>query len=68
MRMLPQVREHGIRANSISLCVTENGATRIQLENTRSGSATCFGKTLLARVGGTEEVANIALFLSSGES
>ncbi len=34
MRVLPQVREHGIRANSISLCVIENGATRIQLENT----------------------------------
>ena len=33
MRVLPQVREHGIRANSISLCVIENGATRIQLEN-----------------------------------
>ncbi len=34
MRVRPQVREHGIRANSISLCVIENGATRIQLENT----------------------------------
>jgi NAD(P)-dependent dehydrogenase (short-subunit alcohol dehydrogenase family) len=60
-------REHGIRANSISPGLIETNQTREQLKDPEWASA-MLGKTLLGRLGRPEEVANLALFLASGES
>jgi NAD(P)-dependent dehydrogenase (short-subunit alcohol dehydrogenase family) len=60
-------RDHGIRANSISPGIIETNQTREQLENPE-WAGTMLGKTLLGRLGRPEEVANVALFLASGES
>jgi NAD(P)-dependent dehydrogenase (short-subunit alcohol dehydrogenase family) len=60
-------RVHGIRANSISPGVIETNQTREQLKAPEWASA-MLGKTLLGRLGRPEEVANVALFLASGES
>jgi NAD(P)-dependent dehydrogenase (short-subunit alcohol dehydrogenase family) len=60
-------REHGIRVNSISPGLIESNATRAQLDNPEWASY-MLGKTLLGRLGRPEEVANVALFLASGES
>jgi NAD(P)-dependent dehydrogenase (short-subunit alcohol dehydrogenase family) len=60
-------REHGIRANSISPGLIETNQTREQLKDPEWASA-MLGKTLLGRLGRPEEVANVALFLASGES
>src|SRR4029079_15541308 len=60
-------REHGIRVNSISPGLIESNATRHQLEDPEWASA-ILGKTLLGRLGRAEEVANVALFLSSDDS
>jgi len=60
-------REHGIRANSICLGLIETNQTREQLKDPEWASA-ILGKTLLGRLGRSEEVANVALFLASDES
>ncbi len=60
-------REHGIRANSISPGVIETNQTREQLKDPE-WAGYMLGKTLLARLGRPEEVANVALFLASDES
>jgi NAD(P)-dependent dehydrogenase (short-subunit alcohol dehydrogenase family) len=60
-------REHGIRANSISPGVIETNQTREQLKDPE-WAGYMLGKTLLGRLGRPEEVANVALFLASGES
>ncbi|HEY2902252.1 MAG TPA: SDR family oxidoreductase, partial [Polyangia bacterium] len=60
-------REHGIRANSISPGIIETNQTRKQLQDPE-WAGTMLGKTLLGRLGRPEEVANVALFLASGES
>jgi NAD(P)-dependent dehydrogenase (short-subunit alcohol dehydrogenase family) len=60
-------RENGIRVNSISPGLIESNATRAQLDNPEWASY-MLGKTLLGRLGRPEEVANVALFLASGES
>jgi NAD(P)-dependent dehydrogenase (short-subunit alcohol dehydrogenase family) len=60
-------RGHGIRANSISPGLIETNQTREQLKDPEWASA-MLGKTLLGRLGRPEEVANVALFLASGES
>jgi NAD(P)-dependent dehydrogenase (short-subunit alcohol dehydrogenase family) len=60
-------REHGIRANSISPGLIETNQTREQLKDTEWARA-MLGRTLLARLGRPEEVANVALFLASDES
>jgi NAD(P)-dependent dehydrogenase (short-subunit alcohol dehydrogenase family) len=60
-------RKHGIRANSISPGLIESNATRAQLEDP-AWAAAMLGKTLLGRLGRPQEVANVALFLASGES
>jgi NAD(P)-dependent dehydrogenase (short-subunit alcohol dehydrogenase family) len=60
-------RDHGIRANSISPGVIETNQTREQLKDPK-WAADVLGKTLLGRLGRPEEVANVALFLASGES
>ena len=60
-------RDHGIRANSISPGIIETNQTREQLEDPE-WAGTMLGKTLLGRLGRPEEVANVALFLASGES
>jgi NAD(P)-dependent dehydrogenase (short-subunit alcohol dehydrogenase family) len=60
-------REHGIRANSISPGIIETNQTREQLKDPE-WAGTMLGKTLLGRLGRPEEVANVALFLASGES
>jgi NAD(P)-dependent dehydrogenase (short-subunit alcohol dehydrogenase family) len=60
-------RDHGIRANSISPGVIETNQTREQLKDPE-WAGYMLGKTLLGRLGRPEEVANVALFLASGES
>jgi NAD(P)-dependent dehydrogenase (short-subunit alcohol dehydrogenase family) len=60
-------RTHGIRANSISPGVIETNQTREQLKDPE-WAGYMLGKTLLGRLGQPEEVANVALFLSSDES
>jgi NAD(P)-dependent dehydrogenase (short-subunit alcohol dehydrogenase family) len=60
-------REHGIRANSISPGVIETNQTLEQLRDPK-WAGYMLGKTLLGRLGRPEEVANVALFLASGES
>jgi len=60
-------REHGIRANSVSPGLIETNQTREQLKDPEWASA-MLGKTLLGRLGRSEEVANVALFLASDES
>jgi NAD(P)-dependent dehydrogenase (short-subunit alcohol dehydrogenase family) len=60
-------REHGIRANSISPGIIETNQTREQLKDPEWADY-MLGKTLLGRLGRPEEIANVALFLASGES
>jgi len=60
-------REYGIRANSISPGLIETNQTRDQLKDPER-AASMLGKTLLGRLGRSEEVANVALFLASDES
>lgn len=60
-------REYGIRANSISPGIIETSQSREQL-NDKEWADYMLGKTLLARLGKPEEVANVALFLACGES
>jgi NAD(P)-dependent dehydrogenase (short-subunit alcohol dehydrogenase family) len=60
-------RDHGIRANSISPGVIETDQTREQLKDPE-WAGYVLGKTLLGRLGRPEDVANVALFLASGES
>src|SRR3984957_12538045 len=60
-------RDHGIRANSISPGVIETNQTRQQPKDPEWADY-MLGKTLLGRLGRPEEVANVALFLASGES
>jgi NAD(P)-dependent dehydrogenase (short-subunit alcohol dehydrogenase family) len=60
-------REHGIRVNSISPGLIESNATRAQLQDPEWAEY-MLGKTLLGRLGRPEEVANVALFLTSDES
>src|ERR1700731_5229335 len=60
-------REYGIRANSISPGVIETNQTREQLKDPE-WAGYMLGKTLLGRLGRPDEVANVALFLASGES
>jgi NAD(P)-dependent dehydrogenase (short-subunit alcohol dehydrogenase family) len=60
-------REHGIRANSISPGIIETNQTREQLKDPE-WAGYMLGKTLLGRLGQPQEVANVALFLASGES
>jgi NAD(P)-dependent dehydrogenase (short-subunit alcohol dehydrogenase family) len=60
-------REHGIRANSISPGLIESNATREEL-NDPEWASHMLGKTLLGRLGRPEEVANVTLFLASGDS
>jgi NAD(P)-dependent dehydrogenase (short-subunit alcohol dehydrogenase family) len=62
-----EVREHGIRANSISPGVIETNQTREQLKDLEWASY-MLGKTLLGRLGRPEEVANVALFLATDDS
>jgi NAD(P)-dependent dehydrogenase (short-subunit alcohol dehydrogenase family) len=62
-----EAREHGIRANSISLGLIESNATREQL-NDPEWASYMLGRTLLGRLGRPEEVANVALFLAADES
>jgi NAD(P)-dependent dehydrogenase (short-subunit alcohol dehydrogenase family) len=59
---------HGIRVNSISPGLIESGATRAQLSDADGWARQMLGRTLLGRLGQPEEVASVALFLSSGES
>ena len=60
-------RDYGIRVNSISPGIVETNQTREQL-NDPEWAGYMLGKTLLGRLGRPEEVANVALFLASGES
>jgi NAD(P)-dependent dehydrogenase (short-subunit alcohol dehydrogenase family) len=60
-------RDYGIRVNSISPGIIETNQTREQLKDPEWASY-MLGKTLLGRLGRPEEVANVALFLASGES
>jgi NAD(P)-dependent dehydrogenase (short-subunit alcohol dehydrogenase family) len=60
-------RDYGIRVNSISPGIIETNQTREQLEDPE-WAGYMLGKTLLGRLGRPEEVANVALFLASGES
>jgi NAD(P)-dependent dehydrogenase (short-subunit alcohol dehydrogenase family) len=59
--------EHGIRVNSISPGLIESNATRGELDD-EGWAREMLGRTLLGRFGKPEEVANVALFLSSDES
>jgi NAD(P)-dependent dehydrogenase (short-subunit alcohol dehydrogenase family) len=59
--------DDGIRVNSISPGFIESGATRGELEDGEFGRQ-MRDRTLLGRFGQPEEVANVALFLASGES
>ena len=60
-------REHGIRANSISPGIIETKQTQEQLKD-KEWADYMVGKTLVRRLGKPVEVANVALFLASGES
>jgi NAD(P)-dependent dehydrogenase (short-subunit alcohol dehydrogenase family) len=61
--------EHGIRVNSISPGLIRSGANRDHLEDSTGGFAReMVERTLLGRLGEPEDVANLALFLASGES
>lgn len=60
-------REYGIRANSISPGIIETNQTREQLKDPE-WAASMLGKTLLGRLGQAEEIANVALFLTSDDS
>ena len=62
-----ELREYGIRANSISPGVIETNQTREQLKDPE-WSGYMLGKTLLGRLGRPEEVANVAIFLASDDS
>jgi NAD(P)-dependent dehydrogenase (short-subunit alcohol dehydrogenase family) len=57
----------GIRVNSISPGFIESNSTRGELEDEEFGRE-MRDRTLLGRFGQPEEVANVALFLASGES
>ena len=59
--------EHGIRVNSISPGFIESNATRGELED-EAWAREMLGRTLLGRFGQPEDVANVALFLTSDES
>ena len=59
---------HGIRVNSISPGLIESGATRAQLGEGDGWARQMLDRTLLGRLGQPEEVANVALFLSSDDS
>ena len=56
-----------IRVNSISPGLIESNATRGELADPQWGRA-MRDRTLLGRFGQPEDVANVALFLASGES
>jgi NAD(P)-dependent dehydrogenase (short-subunit alcohol dehydrogenase family) len=60
-------RDYGIRVNSISPGIIETNQTREQLKDPE-WAGYMLGKTLLGRLGRPGEVANVALFLASGES
>jgi NAD(P)-dependent dehydrogenase (short-subunit alcohol dehydrogenase family) len=61
--------EHGIRVNSISPGLIQSGANRAHLGDQAGGFAReMIDRTLLGRLGEPEDVANLALFLASGES
>jgi NAD(P)-dependent dehydrogenase (short-subunit alcohol dehydrogenase family) len=61
--------EHGIRVNSISPGLIQSGATRAHLDEGEGGwTREMSDRTLLGRLGRPEDVANVALFLASGES
>jgi NAD(P)-dependent dehydrogenase (short-subunit alcohol dehydrogenase family) len=61
--------EHGIRVNSISPGLIQSGANRAHLDDGAGGFAQAMiDRTLLGRLGEPEDVANLALFLASGES
>jgi NAD(P)-dependent dehydrogenase (short-subunit alcohol dehydrogenase family) len=59
---------HGIRVNSISPGLIESGATRAQLDEGDDWARQMLNRTPLGRLGQPEEVANVALFLSSDDS
>jgi len=60
---------HGIRVNSISPGLIVSGANRAHLDEGEGGFAReMVERTLLGRLGNPEDVANLALFLSSSES
>ena len=59
---------HGIRVNSISPGLIESGATRAQLDEGDGWARQMLDRTLLGRLGQPEEVANVALVLSSDDS
>ena len=54
--------------NSISPGLIESGATREQLSDAAGWARQMLDRTLLGRLGQPEEVANVALFLSSDDS
>jgi NAD(P)-dependent dehydrogenase (short-subunit alcohol dehydrogenase family) len=59
--------EHGIRVNSISPGLIESNATQGQREDD-DWSRKMLDRTLLGRFGTPQDVANVAVFLASGES
>ena len=61
--------EYGIRVNSISPGLIQSGANRAHLDDDAGGFARAMlERTLLGRLGEPEDVANLALFLASGEA